>query len=170
MVARSVLVAQGDLELPERALALASPFDPAAAPPLDEPNRAAAKTVGRDSFDSIAAIIEFMRVEGDRRVHQWVALALPVVEGTEITPVECAAVAADYAQAAIHRDLPMPAWSFRNAELTLHFARRPVGTWIGSRCEGVVQPVGAGFNAADLFDAEGRVGRSAATVVVERGR
>ena len=35
------------------------------------------------------------------------------------------------------------------------------------RCESVVQPVGAGFNAADLFDTDGRVGRSAAALVVE---
>ena len=170
MVARSVLVARDDLDLPERALTHPSPFDPAATPPLDEPNRAAAEIVGRESFDSICAIVERMRVEGDRRVHQWISLVVPVVEGTEISPLEVAAVAADYAQAAIHRTLPMPAWSFRNAELTLHLARAPVGTWVGVRCEGVVQPVGAGFNAADLFDADGRVGRSAATVVVERGR
>ena len=66
------------------------------------------------------------------------------------------------------RHLPMSEWSYRNAELTLHLAREPVGPWIGMRSEALVQPVGAGWNAADLFDAQGRVGRSAATLVVER--
>ena len=76
-------------------------------------------------------------------------------------------MAADYAQSAVHRNLPLADWSFRNAELTLHLAREPVGTWVGARCESVVQPIGAGFNAADLFDADGRMGRSAASIIVE---
>jgi hypothetical protein len=35
------------------------------------------------------------------------------------------------------------------------------------RCESVVEPVGAGFNSADLYDAQGRMGQSAAVLVVE---
>ncbi len=45
--------------------------------------------------------------------------------------------------------------------------REPVGTWIGLRAEALVSPVGAGFNTTDLFDADGRVGRSSAALVVE---
>ena len=165
--ARAVVVRQGELDLPEAALDHPSPFDPAAAPPLDEPNRRAAKAVGWDSFDSSSLIIEFTRGP-DERTHAWISLALPVVEGTELRGTELAAVAADYAQAAVNRQLPFAEWSFRNTELTIHFAREPVGTWIGMRCESLVQPVGAGFNAADLFDADGRVARSAAALVVER--
>ncbi|HEY8059562.1 MAG TPA: hypothetical protein VID94_12455, partial [Acidimicrobiales bacterium] len=102
------------------------------------------------------------------RTHAWIRLAVPVVEGTEVRGVELAVVAADYAQAAVNRQLSMADWSFRNAEQTLHLSREPVGPWIGMRCESVVQPVGEGFNAADLFDTDGRVGRSAAALVVER--
>jgi hypothetical protein len=167
-VGRSVLVRRGELDLPDKALDHDSPFAGAEVPALAEPNRAAAETVGRDSFDSSSLIIDYLKVEGDRRVHQWIALALPVVEGTELQGTEIAAVAADYAQSAVHRQLPFGDWSFRNTELTLHLAREPVGSWIGARCESVVQPAGAGFNTADLFDADGRVGRSAAALVVER--
>jgi hypothetical protein len=166
--ARSVLVHQGELDLPQKARDHPSPFDPAAAPPLDEPNRDAAKAVGWDSFDSTSLIWEWMRVDGDPRTHAWIRLAVPVVEGTVVRGVELAVVAADYAQAAVNRRLSMADWSFRNAEQTLHLSREPVGPWIGMRCESVVQPVGAGFNAADLFDTDGRVGRSAAAIVVER--
>ena len=165
--ARSVLVRQGELDLPEKTRDHPSPFDPAEAPALDEPNRDAAKAVGWDSFDSTSLIWAPTRVEGDRRIHAWIRLALPVVEGTEVRGVELAVVAADYAQAAVNRQLSMADWSFRNAEQTLHLSREPVGPWIGMRCESVVQPVGAGFNAADLFDTDGRVGRSAAALVVE---
>jgi hypothetical protein len=165
--ARAVLVRRGELDLPERARRHDSPFDPSAVPALDTPNRAAEGTVGWESFDSRSAVFVPMRVEGDRRPHAWISLVVPVVEGTALRSVEIAAVAADYAQAAVHRQLPMSEWSFRNAELTLHFAREPIGTWVGMRGESVVQSVGAGFNAADLFDAEGRLGRSAAVLVVE---
>jgi hypothetical protein len=166
--ARSVLVRRGDLDLPAKALDHPSPFDPAAAPPLDRPRTESAETVGRDSFDSRSLIFEAVRVEGDRRVHAWVSLAVPVVEGTPLRGTELAAVAADYAQAAVHRQLPFTERSFRNAEQTLHLAREPVGSWVGIRGEGLVDPIGAGFNTADLFDADGRVGRSSAALVVER--
>ena len=166
--ATALTVRRSELELPEKAVAHVSPFDPAAAPPLSEPNRSAADVVGWECFDSRSLIIGFTGVEGDRRVHEWIRLAVPVVEGTEIRGVELAAVAADYAQTGLSRLLPIADWSYRNAELTVHLARDPVGSWIGVRCESVVQPVGAGFNASDLFDADGRFGRSAAAVVVER--
>ena len=165
--ATTVLVRRGALDLPEKVRRHDSPFDPAGVPALDEPNRAAEEIVGRPSFDSRGVIVEPLRVEGDPRVHQWIRLAVPVVEGTEVRAVEIAAVAADYAQAAVHRMLPFSSWSFRNAELTVHFAREPVGSWVGMRCESMVEPVGAGFNSADLYDAEGRVGASAAVLVVE---
>ena len=165
--ARSVVVRRTTIELPEKALLHPSPFDPAAVPELVEPNRMAQETVGWESFDSRSVIVGQMRVEGDERTHQWISLAVPVVEGTRIQATEIAVVAADYSQAAVHRLLPIGSWSFRNAELTVHLAREPVGSWVGMRCECVVQPVGTGFNAADLYDVDGRMGRSAATLVVE---
>ncbi len=166
--ARTVIVRREDIELPPKALDHPSPFDPAAAPALDEPNRGAAAAVGWDSFDSTSLIIDFQRVEGDRRVHAWISLALPVVEGTELRGTELAAVAADYGQSAVNRQLPFAEWSFRNPEQTLHLAREPLGRWIGLRSEAVVQSVGAGFNTTDLFDADGRVGRSSAALIVEK--
>jgi hypothetical protein len=166
--AQAVVVRTGELVLPPAALDHASPFDPATAPPLDRPNLRAERTIGWESFDSRSAVVEFLRVEGDPRVHQWISLVVPVVDGVELQGVEVAAIAADYSQSAVYRQLPFGEWSYRNAELTVHLARHPVGTWVGSRCEAVVSHAGAGFNAADLFDAEGRVGRAAAALVVER--
>jgi hypothetical protein len=165
--AQAVLVRAAELTLPEKALDHDSPFDPTAVPPLDELNTAAAETVGWESFDSGSLVWSPTRIEGDRRTHAWLRLAVPVVEGTGIQGVELAAVTADYAQAAVHRRLSMAEWSFRNTELTVHLAREPVGPWMGLRCEAIVGEVGTGFNTADLFDAEGRVGRSSAALVVE---
>lgn len=166
--AEGVVVRPTELDLPEKALGHPTPFDPATAPPLDEPNRAAAETVGHESFDSESIVFVPLRVEGDRRVHAWISLVLPVVAGTDLLGTEVAAVAADYGQSAVSRQLPFAEWSFRNAEQTIHLSRAPVGTWVGLRSEAVVQPAGAGFSSADLFDAGGWVGRSSAAVVVER--
>jgi hypothetical protein len=165
--ARSVVVREADLDLPDTAVDPASPFPPAEVPVLDEPNRAAADQVGWECFDSSALILHWRRVDGDRRVHAWVGLAVPVVEGTEPTGVELAAVAGDYGASATNRQLPYATWSFRNTELSLHLARHPVGRWIGMRSEGVVAPVGAGFHATDLFDEGGRVARSASALLIE---
>lgn len=168
--ARAVLVRAGELDLPAAATDHPSPFDPAAVPALDEPNVAAEAMVGWPSFDSRSIVIGWQKIPGDRRVHQWISLAVTVVEGEPVSGPELAAVAGDYAQSAVNHQLPFAEWSFRNADLTLYLSRPPVGRWIGLRSESVVQPVGAGFNAGDLFDADGRVGRSAATLVVERRR
>ena len=166
---RSVTIVRGELDLPPEVLDHPSPFDPAAAPSLHEPNQQAADKVGWESFDSEAIAIDFLRGTGDRTaVHQWTRLLLPVVAGTEILGTEMAAVAADYAAMATSRRLDHRAWSYRNAELTLHLSRAPVLPWVGTRADSVVQPVGAGFSTTDLFDAAGRLGRSACALVVER--
>ena len=165
--ATSVIVRRDDLEFPPRALAHENPFDPATAPALTEPNYSAAEYVGWDSFDSNALILDRVRLESDRRTHDWISMGIPVVEGTELKGTELAAVAADYASNAVVRQLPYDTWSFRNADLTIHFAREPVGRWIGLRSDCVVQPVGTGFKSADLFDEAGRMGQCLGTLVVE---
>lgn len=165
--ATAVFVAVGHIDVPERAVDRSTPFDPDAVPPLDEANRASLEIVGHECFDTLAAVVQRHRVEGDRRVHQWISLTMPVVADTTLQGIEVAAVAADYAQAAVHRNLDFREWSYRNAEQTLHLARAPRGSWVGVRCEAVVGETGAGFNSGDLFDVDGRFGQSAATLVVE---
>ena len=165
--ASALVVREGDLDLPDKALDHPSPFPPAEVPTLTEPYPLAAGVVGWESFVTLGVAIQLLKVPEDRRTHQWIALTLPVLEGVEPLGVELAAAAADFAQSAVHRQLRFDDWSYRNADLAIHLARPVEGTWIGLRSEALVQPVGAGFNAADLFDAGGRVGRSASTLVVE---
>ncbi|NLD77081.1 MAG: thioesterase family protein [Acidimicrobiales bacterium] len=165
--ASALIVREGDLDLPEKALNHPSPFPPDQVPSLTEPHPTAAGVVGWESFVTLGVAIELHKVPDDRRTHQWIGLTVPVVEGLEPLGIELVAAAADFAQSAVHRQLRFDDWSYRNADLTIHLARPVTGTWIGLRSEALVQPVGAGFNAADLFDAGGRVGRSASTLVVE---
>lgn len=165
--ATALCVTHSDLDLPSGTARHSSPFDAAQVPPLDTPNRAAAKVVGHDGFDTHAVIVHRHRDPEDRRLHHWIKLAVPVVEGTRVHPIETAVVAADYAQGAVFQQLPFSDWKFRNAEQTLHLARPPVGDWVGARYEAVIEPVGTGFNSADLFDADGRFAQTAASLVVE---
>ena len=79
-------------------------------------------------------------------------------------------MAADFASEAVHRRLPFTEWSFMNADLTLHLARAPIGTWVGMNTSAVIQPFGTGIASTQLFDAAGRVGQSVSTLVVEPRR
>lgn len=166
-MASALIVREGELDLPEKALDHPSPFPSEAVPDLAEPHPTAASVVGWESFVTLGVAIELHKVPDDRRTHQWISLTVPVLEGVEPLGIELVAAAADFAQSAVHRQLKFDEWSYRNADLTIHLARPVSGSWIGLRSEALVQPVGAGFNAADLFDAEGRLGRSASTLVVE---
>lgn len=166
-VASALIVREGQLDLPERALDHPTPFAPGSAPPLTEPHPTASSVVGWESFVTLGVAIELHKVPDDPRTHQWIALTVPVLEGVTPRGIELVAAAADFAQSAVHRQLRFDDWSYRNADLTIHLARPVAGSWIGLRSEALIQPVGVGFNAADLFDSEGRLGRSAATLVVE---
>lgn len=163
----ALVVREGELDLPAKALDHPSPFPPDDVPDLTRPHPTASSVVGWESFVTLGVSIELHRVAEDRRTHQWIALTVPVLEGVEPLGIELTAVAADFAQSAVHRQLRFEHWSYRNADLTIHLSREPVGPWIGLRSEAVIQPVGAGFNAADLFDAGGRLARSASVLVVE---
>lgn len=165
--AEVAVVREGSLELPGPALSHPTPFDPRDTPDLSTPHPGAADAVGWSSFIDLGLAIEVHRVGTDDRPHQWVALTRPVLADAEPLGIETAVVAADLAQTAVHLQLPFRSWSYRNAEMTVHLSRSVRGEWVGVRSEAVVDAVGAGFNAADLFDEAGRVGRSASVLVVE---
>ena len=118
-----------ELDLPDQALDHPSPFDPAAAPPLDEPNRAAATTVGRDSFDSSSLIIEYHAGRGRRAdPRSGSASPCPSWRAPSCRGTELAAVAADYAQAAVNRQLPL-----RRLVVPQHRADHPLRPRTGGR-------------------------------------
>ena len=169
--AMSVTILQTELDMPDDALDHDDPFRRVPAPDLSSVPPGLAEVIGWENFHSTAVATKRLRVADDpEKSHQWVALTVPVVAGQPIRGTEVAAVAADFASEAIHRRLPFTEWSFMNTDLTLHLARPPVGTWIGMNTSAVIQPVGAGIASTQLFDAAGRVGQSASTLVVEPRR
>lgn len=158
-----------DLDLPEKATAQAVTFDPATAPPLTEPNRQAAKTVGWESFDSVAMAAHWDRSElvpGVRR-RMWMRLLVPVVPGRPATAIENVAAAADYGTSGTNARLDFQRWSFMNADLVISLSRPPSDGWVGLECDGYLSRTGTGQSVATLHDREGVLGQSSQSVLLE---
>ena len=82
------------------------PFDPAAAPLLDEPNHAAAEVVGHESHDSESACSCRCGSRATAGSTPGSAWPCPWSPAHRSSAPALAAAAADYAQTAVHRQLP----------------------------------------------------------------
>ena len=81
----------------------------------------------------------------------WYRVDRPLVEGAAISQAMRAVVAADFCNGT-SAVLDFREWTFINADLTVSFARQPVGEWILLDAESWIGPDGAGFAAARLAD------------------
>jgi hypothetical protein len=97
----------------------------------------------------------------------WYRIDRPIVEGTAVSQAMRAMVAADFCNgtAAV---LDFRQWTFLNADLTVNFAREPVGEWILLDAESWIGPDGAGLSMARLADSCGYFGRAIQSLVIER--
>jgi acyl-CoA thioesterase len=59
-------------------------------------------------------------------------------------------------------------WTFINADLTVSFARQPVGEWILLDAESWIGPDGSGLATARLADSRGYFGRAIQSLVIEK--
>jgi hypothetical protein len=161
-----------DLDLPPAATEHAVVFDPATAPELTTPNRRAAKTVGWESFDSLAMAARWddaPSANGRRRM--WMRLLVPVVPGRPATAIENVAAAADYGTSGTNARLDFATWSFMNADLVISLSRPPAPGWVGLDCDGLLSRTGTGQSVAVLHDTEGVLGQSSQSILLEaRGR
>ena len=78
-----------------------------------------------------------------------------------------ATAAADYANGGFTA-LPFEEWSFVSLDLTVQLTRQPEGEWVGVTCDSLAASTGIGLGDAELHDTDGRIGRSTATLLVER--
>jgi hypothetical protein len=97
----------------------------------------------------------------------WYRVDRPIVEGFAVSQAMRAMVAADFCNgtAAV---LDFRHWTFLNADLTVNFAREPVGEWILLDAESWIGPDGAGLSMARLADSDGYFGRAIQSLVIER--
>lgn len=100
----------------------------------------------------------------------WIRLLVPVVPGEPPSGVQRAAAAADFGNG-VSGGLPFDRFTYINPDLTVHLLRPPVGEWIGMRSDSVYGTAtassGAGFAESALFDADGRLGRSVQSLILD---
>ena len=97
----------------------------------------------------------------------WYRVDQPLVEGAAISQAMRAVVAADFCNGT-SAALDFRHWTFINADLTVNFAREPVGEWILLDAESWIGPEGAGLAMARLADRSGYFGRVVQSLVVEK--
>jgi hypothetical protein len=97
----------------------------------------------------------------------WYRVDRPLVEGAPVSQAMRAVVAADFCNATA-ATLDFRQWTFINADLTVSFARQPVGAWILLDGESWIGPDGAGLAMARLADERGYFGRAIQSLVIEK--
>ncbi len=97
----------------------------------------------------------------------WFRVGQPLIAGAAVSQAMRAVVAADFSNG-ISSTLDFRHWTFINADLTVSFARQPVGEWILLDGETWIGPEGAGLATARLADSNGYFGRAVQSLVIEK--
>ena len=96
----------------------------------------------------------------------WFRAHRPIVAGESISPAMRAVMTADFSNG-ISSVLDFERWTFINGDLSVNFARMPVGDWILLDAESWIGPEGSGIACARLADEQGYFARSVQSLVVE---
>ena len=97
----------------------------------------------------------------------WFRVDKPLIEGFAVSQAMRAVVAADFSNGTAST-LDFRKWTFINADLTVSFARQPVGEWILLDGESWIGPDGAGLAMMRLADQRGYFGRAVQSLVIEK--
>jgi acyl-coenzyme A thioesterase PaaI-like protein len=95
----------------------------------------------------------------------WMRPRVPLVAGEPWDPTARLLACVDSASGA-SAALDVREWEFMNTELTAHLVREPAGEWVGLRAETTLSGTAVGLAAADVFDRDGLVGRTAQALLV----
>ncbi|MBJ7289114.1 MAG: thioesterase family protein [Williamsia sp.] len=97
----------------------------------------------------------------------WLRPRIDLVEGETASPLSRFCCVVDIANG-LGSALSPREWTWMNTDTTIHLHRAPAGDWFGVDARLVGGESGFGYTAADLFDANGSVGRSSQTVLLTR--
>lgn len=97
----------------------------------------------------------------------WFRVDHPLIEGEAISQAMRAMVAADFSNGTAST-LDFRAWTYINADLSVNFARQPVGEWILLDGESWIGPDGVGLAMSRLADRQGYFGRAVQSLVIEK--
>jgi hypothetical protein len=95
----------------------------------------------------------------------WLRMRVPLVEGTEPTPLERTLVAADVGNG-ISSAVDYRKFLFVNVDLTVQLERLPEGEWVGVDAITLVRPRGNATAESVLADERGRFGRALQSLIV----
>lgn len=102
---------------------------------------------------------------GRARATVWMRMRVPLVAGEAPSPVERVLCAADSTNG-VTNVLGFEAYTFLNADLSVHLHRLPAGEWIALAAATVPQPTGVGLAESLLFDERGAVGRALQSLII----
>jgi hypothetical protein len=97
----------------------------------------------------------------------WFRIDKPLIEGQAVSQAVRAVVAADFSNGTAST-LDFRAWTYINADLTVSFAREPVGEWILLDGDSWIGPDGRGLAMSRLADRQGYFGRAVQSLVIEK--
>jgi len=109
-------------------------------------------------------------VAGDRGAANnavWARIERPFFSDVDTTPLMRAAATGDYCNG-FGSGLDFEKWTFINADLTLHFARAPVGEWMMLAADAMIGPEGRAVAFGALADTRGFFGRATQSLVLDR--
>jgi hypothetical protein len=96
----------------------------------------------------------------------WIRLRVPVVEGTEVTPLQRVLGAADFGNG-ISRMALFEELLFINPDLTVYLHRLPVGEWVALEASTHLEQHGVGLAQSALWDEQGPLGRSLQSLLLD---
>lgn len=96
----------------------------------------------------------------------WTRPSCTLVAGEEITPLQHLLVMND-AASGISAVLDWTRATFANVDLSVALRRQPRGEWLGMAASTVLGDAGSAQCFADLYDTEGRIGRSSQSLFVD---
>ncbi len=97
----------------------------------------------------------------------WFHIARPFFADQETTPTMRGAATGDYCNG-FGSGLDFNVWTFINADLTIHFARKPVSDTIMLAANAWVGPEGRGIAYGELADEKGFFGRATQCLVIAK--
>lgn len=149
-------IREEDFDMPEDVRPPANPF-PASANQHD---------VARFSgFNDGVTIFEAESVPAHMRRAAWFHIARPWLGDHDTTPTMRAAATGDYCNG-FGSGLDFNDWTYINADLTVHFSRKPVGDNIMLAANAWIGPEGRGLGYGELADEKGFFGRAVQSLVI----
>ncbi|KAB7740233.1 thioesterase family protein [Parvibaculum sedimenti] len=151
-------------ELNGVAEAAASLPSPAESAPIEEVVRRSSGFIS--GVEVRNAIGNFGLLSGGGPAACWFRSVRPIVAGEANTPLMRAALTSDFCNGV--SSVLDRGWTFLNGDLSINFARMPVGEWIALDAETWIDERGVGIAAGKLADERGYFGRAVQSLVVEK--